>query len=196
MKLLVGLGNPGNQYAATRHNIGFMVLDRLADLFPVRCLRSDKVVHLGQTSMNRHQVLLMKPQTYMNLSGIAVREVLQRYHEPPENVIVVYDDLDLNMGQLRIRRRGGHGGHKGVRSVMEHLETQTFIRLRMGIGRPDPATFPQQMSTREQVVEYVLQPFLQDEQPVMAEAITRAVEAIKLIVADQLEAAMNRYNRG
>jgi PTH1 family peptidyl-tRNA hydrolase len=196
MKLLVGLGNPGSQYAATRHNIGFMVLDRIAELFPVRRLRSDKVVHVGQTSIDRHQILLIKPQTYMNLSGIAVREVVQRYHEPAANVVVVYDDLDLNVGQLRIRRRGGHGGHKGVQSVMEHLKTQAFIRIRMGIGRPDPAAFPQQMSMREQVVEYVLQPFLRDEQPVMAEAITRAVEAIKLIVADQLETAMNRYNRG
>jgi PTH1 family peptidyl-tRNA hydrolase len=196
MKLLVGLGNPGSQYAATRHNIGFMVLDRIAELFPVRRLRSDKVVHLGQTSIDRHQILLIKPQTYMNLSGIAVQEVMQRYHEPPASVVVIYDDLDLNVGQLRIRRRGGHGGHKGVQSVMDHLETQAFIRLRMGIGRPDPATFPQQMSMRERVVEYVLQPFCQEEQPVMAEAITRAVEAIKLIVTDQLETAMNRYNRG
>lgn len=196
MKLLVGLGNPGDQYAATRHNIGFMVLDRIAEVFPVRCLRADRVVHLGQTNMNGRQILLLKPQTYMNLSGIAVREVVQRYHASPENVVVIYDDLDLNVGQLRIRRRGGHGGHKGLRSVMEQLETQAFIRLRMGIGRPDPATFLHQTSARERVVEYVLHPFRQEEQPVMADTITRAVEAIRLIVADQLEAAMNTYNRG
>lgn len=195
MKLLVGLGNPGDQYAKTRHNIGFMVIEKVVEAFPVRALRPDKVMKLYQATIEGHDVLLVKPQTYMNLSGIAVREVLDRYQESPENLVVIYDDLDLDAGRLRIRRQGGHGGHKGMRSIIEHLDTRTFTRVRMGIGRPESSAIGKDLSDRDPVVEYVLQPFYQEEIPIMQETIKRAVEAIKLIVADQIEIAMNRYNR-
>jgi PTH1 family peptidyl-tRNA hydrolase len=131
----------------------------------------------------------------MNRSGIAVREVLHRYQETPENVVVIYDDLDLNVGRLRIRQQGGHGGHKGIKSIIEDLNTHEFVRIKIGIGRPDSATIPEGESVQEHIVEYVLQPFQQDEQPIITEVLKRCVEAIKLIIADQLDAAMNRYNR-
>jgi PTH1 family peptidyl-tRNA hydrolase len=195
MKLIVGLGNPGSQYAKTRHNIGFMVVDLVVATFPTRALQSDKMTQLYQAPIQDQQVLLIKPQTYMNRSGIAVQKVLHQYQESAENLVVIYDDLDLAIGRLRIRKRGGHGGHKGLKSIIEHLETNEFVRIRMGIGRPDPAQNLEEQSWREHVVEYVLQPFQQDEQPIINDALKRSIEAIKLIVADQPDTAMNIYNR-
>jgi PTH1 family peptidyl-tRNA hydrolase len=195
MKLIVGLGNPGSRYAKTRHNVGFMVVDMIAEVFPVCGVQSDSLVHFCQTSIQNQRVLLIKPQTYMNRSGIAVGEILARYQESFENLVVIYDDLDLEVGRLRIRKQGGHGGHKGVKSIIEYLETNEFVRIRMGIGRPDPTDIPEKKSLQENVVDYVLQPFHQDEQPIINAVIKRAVEAIKLIVADRLNTAMNLYNR-
>lgn len=195
MKLIVGLGNPGRQYATTRHNVGFMVLDMLAKAFPGSVVQTDNVVHLYRINIHNQRILLLKPQTYMNRSGIAVREVLQRYQESPENLVVIYDDLDLNIGRLRIRKQGGHGGHKGIKSIIECLETHEFVRIRIGIGRPDPVAMPEGQPLEDRIVEYVLQPFQQDEQPIMAEVLKRSVEAITLIIADQIDTAMNRFNR-
>ena len=195
MKLLVGLGNPGRRYVKTRHNIGFMVLDQVAGKFPMQHIRSDTVVELYQTTIEGCRVLLLKPQTYMNLSGVAVQFVVQEYDISSQEMTVVYDDLDLDVGRLKIRKHGGHGGHKGVRSIIEHLDTRDFFRVRMGIGRPNSTSDTQGDSSREQVVEYVLRPFCQDERPVIDEALKRAVEAITFIVADKVDAAMNMYNR-
>ena len=195
MKLIVGLGNPGSQYAETRHNIGFMVVDRMVTTFSVRTLQANALAQLYQATIQNQPVLLIKPQTYMNRSGIAVQRVLRQYTESPENLVVIYDDLDLEVGRLRIRKRGGPGGHKGLRSIIEHLGTYEFVRIRMGIGRPVPARNSEDQSRQEDVVEYVLQPFQQNEHPIINEAITRSIEALKLIVADQLDPAMNLYNR-
>lgn len=195
MKLLVGLGNPGSRYANTRHNIGFMVLDQMAGKFPIQPIRSDTLVDMYQTTIEEHRVLLLKPQTYMNLSGIAVRFAMQEYDIAPQEMIVVYDDLDLRVGRLRIRKQGGHGGHKGVRSIIEHLDTRYFLRVRMGIGRPDATFEIHEDSPRDQIVDYVLQPFRQDEQSAIDNALKRAVEAITLIVTDNVDGAMNVYNR-
>jgi len=195
MKLIVGLGNPGRQYAKTRHNVGFMALDMLAEVFPVSAVQSDNLARLCRTNIHNQRVLLIKPQAYMNRSGIAVREVLLRYQESPDNLVVIYDDLDLGVGRLRIRKQGGHGGHKGIKSIIDYLETSEFARIRIGIGRPDPAKIPEENSLQESIVEYVLQPFHQDEQPIITEVLKRSVAAIKLIIADQLDTAMNMYNR-
>ena len=195
MKLIVGLGNPGSQYAETRHNIGFMVVDRMVTTFSVRTLQANSLAHLYQATIQNQPVLLIKPQTYMNRSGIAVQRVLRQYTESPENLVVIYDDLDLEVGRLRIRKRGGPGGHKGLRSIIEHLGTYEFVRIRMGIGRPVSARNSEDQSRQEDVVEYVLQPFQQDEHSIINETITRSIEALKLIVADQLDTAMNLYNR-
>jgi PTH1 family peptidyl-tRNA hydrolase len=195
MKLIVGLGNPGSQYAITRHNVGFMVLDMLAETFPVSAVQSDKIAHLYQATIHNQRVLLLKPQTYMNRSGIAVQEVLRRYQESPENIVVIYDDLDLDIGRLRIRKKGGHGGHKGIKSIIQYLETYEFVRIRIGIGRPNPVAMPEGQPLQNRIVEYVLQPFQQDEQSLIAEVLKRSVEVITLIITDQVDTAMNRYNR-
>jgi len=202
MKLLVGLGNPGSRYAKTRHNIGFMVIEQVAREFPIQQIQSDAAVELHQTTIDQCRVLLLKPQTYMNLSGVAVQRVMQAYDIAPHEIVVAYDDLDLDVGRLRIRKKGGHGGHKGVRSIIEYLGTPNFVRLRMGIGRPDSVMSEVEVSAEvsaetsggNSIVEFVLQPFTQEEQPIVDRAVKRAAEAIRLIVADRLDAAMNAYN--
>lgn len=194
MKLLVGLGNPGSRYADTRHNIGFMVLEQVASAFPGQHILSDAVADVYQTTIDRNRVLLLKPQTYMNLSGIAVQRMVAEYAIELHDIAVVYDDLDLNVGRLRIRKKGGHGGHKGVRSIIEHLETTHFVRLRMGIGRPESAKADEADCQPVDIVEYVLQPFTQAEQLIMREAVERAVDAIRLIAAGRVDVAMNVHN--
>lgn len=196
MRLIVGLGNPGEQYARSRHNVGFMVVDKLAETFPVSPLFSNQWSQVRRADIQSHDVLLIQPQTYMNRSGLAVKEVLDQYQETAEHLIVIYDDLDLGLGKLRIRSRGGDGGHKGVKSIIEHLETHEFVRIRIGIGRPLSKHVELESSDRDDVVEYVLQPFQPDERPIINEVITRSVEAVQLIVHDQIGRAMTLYNRG
>ena len=195
MWLIVGLGNPGRQYAETRHNVGFMVTDMLAEQFPVSSRRSDAGYSLRAISLQQQDVLLILPHTYMNLSGLAVETVLRQYDESPARLIVIYDDLDLVPGRLRIRTRGGHGGHKGVKSIIEHLATQDFLRIRIGIGRPQNDTPDQTSESRDTVVDYVLQPFLQEERPIIGEVMRQTIHAIELIVTAQAAMAMNLYNR-
>ncbi|MBD3309280.1 aminoacyl-tRNA hydrolase, partial [candidate division KSB3 bacterium] len=154
MRLIVGLGNPGNQYADTRHNIGFMVIDALAEAFPVSPPFSNTWSQLRRATIRGQHVLLIQPQTYMNRSGRAVKEVVAHYGEAPEQLLVIHDDLDLDLGRLRIRRQGGAGGHKGVQSIIDHVGTNAFIRLRLGIGRPSAEQPPHQV--HRDVVDYVL----------------------------------------
>lgn len=194
MKLIVGLGNPGREYAATRHNIGFMVIDRLLAMFPAQPLPANPLAQLYQATISAQPALLLKPQTYMNHSGLAVQHVLQSYQAPAENLVVIYDDLDLEVGRLRIRKHGGHGGHKGIRSIIEEIGTKMFARMRMGIGRPVADSPDGAPTGREDVVEYVLQPFPPADQPLITDAIERAAAALRLIAADQMETAMNLYN--
>ncbi len=195
MRLIIGLGNPGEQYANSRHNVGFMVIEMLAATFPISRLSPNNWSHLFQANVQGQPVLLVQPQTYMNRSGIAVEEVLHQYQTSPEDMIVIYDDLDLDVGRLRIRTHGGHGGHKGAKSIIEHLETNEFARIRIGIGRPSSQESQQGQFVRDSVVDYVLQPFQQDEQPIINEVMKRAVDAVGLIIKDQVSMAMNLYNR-
>ncbi len=184
MWLVVGLGNPGPEYAHTRHNIGFMVVEALARRYgatfrPSRQARAE----VAEIRIDDERVVLVKPLTYMNLSGEAVRPLLQWYRLTPDRLLVVYDDLDLPFGRLRIRPRGSSGGHGGMRSIIEHLGTEAFPRLRIGIGRPvGPARV------------YVLQPFTPEEQAQVPAIIERAVQAVETIIREGLEAAMNRFN--
>lgn len=185
VRLIVGLGNPGPGYARTRHNVGFMVVDRLADRHGLRFNQKKAHSLVARGEIGGSEVVLAKPQTYMNLSGGAVQGLLMVFGVKPTDLLVVYDDFDLPLGTLRLRPRGGPGTHNGMRSIVERLGTQEFPRLRLGIGPAGPAD-PQ---------EYVLSPFAEAEQPVIEEACERAVAAIETLLREGLEAAMNRYNR-
>jgi PTH1 family peptidyl-tRNA hydrolase len=184
MKLVVGLGNPGRQYAATRHNVGFMVIDRLAQELNVVVAKKMFNSLVGQGLIGREKIMLAMPQTYMNLSGQAVGALINWHKLAPEDLIVVYDDLDLPAGTLRIRPAGGSGGHKGMQSIIAVLGNENFARVRVGIGRPEVVDM--------ETVDYVLGRLDPKE---MEEALKAAAGAVVSIVSDGLEKAMNLYNR-
>lgn len=187
MKLIVGLGNPGREYAATRHNAGFLVIDCLAHELGLSVGKKLLRSLTGQGQINGEKVVLAKPQTYMNLSGESVGALLRWYKLTTSDLIVIYDDLDLPPGKLRIRGGGGSGGHKGMQSVIEALGTEDFTRVRIGIGRPRAPEFDP--------VDYVLSGFSEEEAGEMKEVLAQAVEAVLCIVRDGVERAMNLYNR-
>lgn len=184
-KLIVGLGNPGTEYARSRHNVGFWCLDGLAAEHRLRfnSKRAQSVVGRGQ--IRGQDVALAKPQTYMNLSGKAVKQLLVGWGVPPRALLVVYDDVDLPPGSLRLRERGSPGTHNGMRSIVESIGTADFPRLRVGIGAPPPG---------QDLADYVLDDASDEELPLIEQAIERAVDAVELFVRQGAAAAMNRYN--
>lgn len=182
--LVVGLGNPGPEYAATRHNVGFRVVDELAARHGIRIRRHDRRSHVGCGRVADRVVCLVKPQTYMNLSGTAVAALCREFGLGPDAVIAVTDDIDLPPGRLRIRARGSHGGHRGLENLFAMLRTNEIVRVRIGVGRPPP----------EEAVDYVLSPIPPADRPVIEAAIRRAADAVEAILAEGVEAAMNRYN--
>jgi PTH1 family peptidyl-tRNA hydrolase len=185
--ILVGLGNPGREYARTRHNVGFMLIDRLAVRLDAQGMRLQSDAIVTTARLEDRKILLAKPQTYMNLSGRAVQSLARFYKTPLMNLLVAYDDLDLPLGSLRLRPGGGPGGQKGMASTLEMLGSQDVARLRIGIGRPpgrmDPAA-------------YVLQPFTERELETVSEILAQAEDAALAFVRDGIDAAMNRFNRG
>lgn len=185
MYLIVGLGNPGREYRDTKHNIGFMAVDAIASSSHCKMTKVQSKAITGLTQLDGKKVLLAKPQTYMNLSGQAVSGLVHFYKIPTGNLMVINDDLDLPLGTLRIRPGGGSAGQKGLGSIIEKLGTQEFPRMRIGIGRP-----PGQMES----ADYVLEPFSQPDQEVLAAVLSRAVEAVRVFVNDGLESAMNKFN--
>jgi peptidyl-tRNA hydrolase, PTH1 family len=184
MIAIVGLGNPGRRYRGTRHNVGRDVVERVAAKLGVR-LAGDGFSRIARTQFGRAAVLLAAPETYMNVSGQAVAELARRRRVRPENLLIVYDDLDLPLGRLRLRPGNGAGGHNGVRSIIEHLGTKAFPRLRVGIGRPQRGVEPE---------TFVLERFTAEERAVIDEAMERAANAALAVVSDGLETAMNRVN--
>ena len=180
-RLLVGLGNPGREYSGTRHNVGFMVLDRLAAASGAT-FRADKKWQADAVLANG--VWLLKPQTYMNLSGESVSALVRFYQIEPARVLVVLDDMALPLGRLRIRERGSHGGHNGLRSILAHLGTQDVPRLRVGIGSSDPG----------EATGHVLGRFAVDERPLVEQSLDRAVEAVRFAQENDLPSAMNKFN--
>lgn len=183
--LVVGLGNPGRQYKNTRHNAGFLVVDRLAERLGVQFSRLQFRALVVDGRYQGRKIILAKPQTYMNESGQAVGSLVRFYKITQDNIVVVHDDVDLPFGALRLRPAGGSGGQKGMGSIIERLGTQEFPRLRVGIGRP-----PGQMLA----AAYVLQEFDRDEKLELLGVIDRAVDALLSIITDGLEKAMNQYN--
>jgi len=185
MIIVVGLGNPGRRYKGTRHNVGREVVHGLAERFKVR-LADDGWAKVGRGRVEGVTLLLAMPETYMNVSGQAVKDLLHRRRRQPKDLLVVHDEMDLPLGQLRLRPGNGPGGHNGVRSIIEEIGTGLFTRMRIGIGRPTVGVDP---------VEFVLDRFTVDERPRIDEAVGRAAEAVLVVAAEGLPAAMNRYNR-
>ena len=185
MKLIVGLGNPGKKYEKTRHNVGFMIVDELASMLDIAIEKKQNQALLGQGFMAGHKVLLAKPQTYMNKSGEAVFELLNYYHDSIDDFIVVHDDLDLELGRIRFKLGGGTGGHNGLKSITQMLNSSDYSRLKIGIGRP-----PQMMK----VENYVLSEFTSLEKKVLPELIKEAVEGLKIWCSAGIEKAMNDFN--
>jgi PTH1 family peptidyl-tRNA hydrolase len=183
--LIAGLGNPGDKFNGTRHNIGFYVIDLLSEKYriPVRKIRHKGL--LGQGRIGEERVLLLKPQTFMNLSGESLLSVTHYYDIEPAHIIVVYDDVDLEPGVTRIRPSGSAGSHKGMKSVIYHLQTDQFPRVRIGIGRQGP---------EEDLADYVLSRFRDEDIPPVKQACEKAVTGIEWIISDGVELAMSRVN--
>lgn len=187
MYIIVGLGNPGKQYENTRHNIGFDVIDRLADKENIAVLEKKHKAIIGKGMIAGEKCILAKPQTFMNLSGESVRE-LADYYKVDETceLIVISDDISLDVGQLRVRKKGSAGGHNGLKNIIAHLGHENFIRIRMGVGEK-PASYD--------LADYVLGHFTGDERKKMDEAADRAADAIRLIFTKDVDAAMNQFNQ-
>ncbi len=186
MKIIVGLGNPGIPYRMTRHNIGFQVVDRLAKLshIPIRTKRFKSLY--GKGWIDSQQAILVKPITFMNRSGEAVKKVTDFFHLGVDDLVVVHDDLDLAFGRIRFRQKGGDGGHQGVRSIIESMAGDNFLRLKVGIGRPPVGMDP---------AEYVLKVFDEVEQSHLNQLFSQAAESLKVMVLEGLQKAMNQFQK-
>jgi len=182
--LIVGLGNPGRKYQENRHNIGFMAINRLAEKHSIDLTRVQNKAVIGSGQIDGHAVILAKPQTFMNKSGDAVGPLAKYYKIEPSAILVVYDELDLPLGTLRLREAGGSGGHNGMKSIIQHLGND-FPRLRLGIGRP-PGRMPP--------AAYVLQDFSAGERPIVDDLLDNAVQAIETFLAEGIDLAMTRHN--
>jgi len=193
MKIIVGLGNPGSHYRLNRHNIGFRCIDYIADKFSIpvkkRLCKSD----MGQGSIAGCEVLLIKPRTYVNLSGEAIACLLDKFRAKPADLIVIHDDLDLPVGRIRLRLGGKSGGHRGIRSAIDCLGSPDFNRVRIGISRP--GNKGSRHADEDEIVDYVLGDFPPDEEEIIKAAVANVTEAVECLLKDGLETAMNRFNR-
>ena len=186
MYLIIGLGNPGNKYTATRHNIGFDAVTRLCDEYRLSLDMKKHKALCGKGVINGGKVLLAQPQTYMNLSGECVRELVDYYKiDPEEELIVLYDDISLDVGRLRIRRKGSAGGHNGIKTIISHLGTEVFPRIKIGVGNK-PSGWD--------LADYVLGRFSREEQPFVRDVLGEAAEACVSIMEEGIDFAMNQYN--
>jgi PTH1 family peptidyl-tRNA hydrolase len=184
MKCIVGLGNPGSRYAGTRHNLGYDVIDRLAESPSAGKFRSRFDALMAESSEDSHQVLLVKPQTFMNLSGRSVREIVDFYQLPLADLLVVCDDINLPLGKLRFRLRGTHGGHNGLRDIQAHLATTEYPRLRIGVDAPGEG----------RAVQHVLGRFPPSQRAAIDEAVALAVQATVTWIVHGIDSSMNQYN--
>ena len=191
-KLIVGLGNPGPGYGGNRHNVGFMALTSLAKKHQIRLDKKRGQARIGEGSIGGVPVLLARPQTYMNISGDAVKDLLGRLKVSPAALIVVHDDLDLPLGRIRVRQGGSAGGHNGIKSIIAQVGTPEFVRVRVGIGRPTRADGAE--DRERDVISYVLTDFSREERAVIEAALPRVGQAIECLVENGLTEAMNRFN--
>jgi PTH1 family peptidyl-tRNA hydrolase len=184
--LVVGLGNPGDNYQNTRHNAGFLALDAIAKAWNIRVDRKKYDALTGEAVIDGQKILLMKPQTFMNLSGVAVEKAASFYHIPPEHILVLFDDISLAPGRLRIRRKGTHGGHNGIRSIIDYLQSEQFPRIKIGVG--------ERTNPNYDLADWVLSRFTENERKLLNEAVSHCPEIAETILAGNIEQAMSRYN--
>ena len=185
MKVIAGLGNPGSKFEETRHNVGFKVIDQLSESLSIPLNKQKFNGLYGIGEVNGHKLCLLKPLTYMNRSGDAVIPLMKYYKVDTADLLVIYDDLDLVPGKLRLREKGSAGGHNGMKSIIQHIGSSDFKRVRIGIGRPEPG---------EAVPDYVLKSFRPDQQPAIKEALERSTEACESWIGTPFTQVMNRYN--
>jgi len=185
MWLVVGLGNPGSRYEKTRHNAGFLVVDLLAERWGVPSFRSKFGALVGEARVSGDRAILCKPQSFMNCSGQAVMPCAHYYGIGPAEIVVVHDDMDLEFGRVKVKVGGGHGGHNGLKSLFQHLGTQDFVRVRVGIGRPRP---------HMDGADYVLEPFSTAEWRSLPEVLETAADAVEMVLREGPTSAMNRHN--
>ena len=192
MKLIVGLGNPGKEYAHNRHNVGFRCVNHLAKLHSINVKQRQCQSQVGTGAIAGNKVLLAKPKTFVNLSGDAVNRLMRKYRISVNELVVLYDDLDLSLGKIRLRQSGSSGGHKGLKSIISALGSQDFCRIKIGIGRPE------QNNSRgrdvEVVVNHVLGNFDPEEEKIINPAIATAAEAVECVIAEGIVPAMNKFN--
>lgn len=187
MFIIVGLGNPGKDYTNTRHNIGFDVIDALADVAGISVIEKKHKAIIGKGVLDGQKVILAKPQTYMNLSGESVREIIDYYKvDEEQELIVISDDISLDVGNIRVRKKGSAGGHNGLKNIIAHLGHDSFMRVKMGVGEK-PKGYD--------LADYVLGHFTADERKVMNDAAKSAVEAIRMMMAGDVDKAMNEFNK-
>jgi len=186
MFIIVGLGNPGKQYGGTRHNIGFDVIDILAKGHNIPINKAKHKAHIGEGFIGTKKVVLVKPQTYMNLSGQSVAEVLRYYNLTSDDIIIIYDDTALPIGGLRIRKQGSAGGHNGIKDIIFRLDTDIFTRIRIGVGEKPPGW---------DLANYVLSRFKTEEVNSIIQGVDNAAEAVAYVLANGIDAAMNKFNQ-
>ena len=186
MYVIAGLGNPGKQYEQTHHNMGFITIDYLAEKLGISVNKIKFKALPAETVYNGQKIVLLKPQTYMNLSGESIREIVQFYKLPPENLIVIYDDIDLDTGKIRIRAKGSAGTHNGMRNIVFQLQTDEFPRIRIGIRGG--------MSEKMQLRDFVTGGFTKEEVPLLEDAVSRAADAVLCYVSEGINTCMNKYN--
>jgi PTH1 family peptidyl-tRNA hydrolase len=187
MVIIAGLGNPTKEYENTRHNIGFMAIDALADKYNIHVMDCKHKALIGKGIIGGTKVILAKPLTYMNLSGEAIRAIVDYYKvDPTSELIVIYDDISLDVGQLRIRKKGSAGGHNGIKNIIAHLGDDTFLRIKIGVGEK-PKGYD--------LADYVLENFSKEDLEVMRESLEKVDGAVNLMLEDKVDAAMNEYNK-
>lgn len=186
MFVIVGLGNPGDKFAQTKHNIGFITVDYLAEQHNIKINKNRHKALIGEGTIGGERVMLVKPQTFMNLSGQSVMDIVNFYKVPMENLIVIYDDIDLPVGKVRIRPSGSSGTHNGMRNIIYLLSKQNFPRVRIGVGKQ-----PEYMD----LADYVMTRFSSEERPLMEEAVKSSALAVEEIIKSGINAAMNKYNK-
>ena len=185
MYLIVGLGNPENEYSHTRHNMGFDTINQIAKNNNIQITKNKFKGLCESTIIQNQKVILLKPQTYMNLSGESVKEVAEFYNLKPEEIIVIYDDIDIEKGHIKIRKKGGAGSHNGMKSVVEELQSTDFARIRVGIGQPE---------FKSDMINYVIGKVSQEEQEILQQGVEKAAKAVEEILKNGIDIAMNKFN--